>query len=65
MVAVVDPTVTVPVRAGPLLAATVNATEPSPLPLAPEVSEIHGTLLWAVHEQSLSVDTLIETFPPG
>ena len=55
----------VPVRPGPVLAATLNATEPFPLPLAPEVSEIHGALLWAVHEQSLSVDTLIEIFPPG
>ena len=63
-VAVAVPTVTVPVRASPLLAATLNATEPFPLPLAPDVIVIHAALPCAVHSQSLSVDTVIETFPP-
>ena len=40
-----------PARARPLLAATLNATEPFPLPLAPEEIEIHDALLWAVQLQ--------------
>jgi len=61
----VKPTVTLPLRASPpLLAATLNATEPLPLPLAPDVMAIHGALAEDVHEQSLSVATLIESAPP-
>jgi hypothetical protein len=45
IVAVVDPTVRVAVRARPLLAATLNASDPFPLPLPPEVTEIHDALL--------------------
>ena len=59
------PTVTLPLRASPpLLAATLNATEPLPLPLSPDVMAIHGALAEDVHEQSLSVATLIESAPP-
>ena len=44
--------VTVPVRAAPVLAAIVIATEPLPLPLAPDVIVIHGALFTAaVHVQ--------------
>jgi hypothetical protein len=39
--------VNVPVRAAPVLAATVKAAEPVPLPAAPEVTVIQGTLLAA------------------
>jgi len=39
--------VTVPVRAAPVLAAIVIATEPLPLPLAPDVMVIHEALLTA------------------
>ena len=39
--------VTVPVRAAPVLAAIVIATEPLPLPLVPDVMVIHEALLTA------------------
>jgi hypothetical protein len=61
----VKPTVTLPLRASPpLLAATLNATEPLPLPPVPDVIAIQGALAEDVHEQSLSVATLIESAPP-
>jgi hypothetical protein len=41
--------VNVPVRAAPVLAATVKAIDPLPRPAAPEVTVIHATLLVAVH----------------
>src|SRR5262245_31151240 len=41
------PIVTVPVRAAPVLAATVIPTEPLPLPLPPDVSVNHWALLTA------------------
>jgi hypothetical protein len=40
--------VTVPVRAGPLFAATEYETVPLPVPLAPAVTVIHAALLAAV-----------------
>ena len=46
-------TVTVPVRAPPVFAATLNATEPFPLPLAPEVTVTQAALLLAVQAQPL------------
>ena len=49
--------VTVPVRDAPLLAAMRNATEPLPLPCAPDVIVIHEALLVAVHVQPFDVDT--------
>jgi len=49
--------VTVPVRAAPGLAAMRNATEPLPLPCAPDVIVIHEALLVAVHVQPFNVDT--------
>jgi hypothetical protein len=54
--------VSVPDRAGPLVAATLNATLPDPLPLAPELIVIHGTLLAAVQGQPAPAVT--ETVPP-
>jgi hypothetical protein len=48
---------TVPVRALPVLAATLRPTEPFPLPDAPEVIVIHGTPLVAVHVQPAAVVT--------
>jgi hypothetical protein len=49
--------VTVPVRDAPLLAAMRNATEPLPLPCAPDVIVIHEASLVAVHVQPFDVDT--------
>ncbi len=49
--------VSVPVRAGPVFAATLKPTAPSPLPLLPEVMLIHEALLVVVHAQPLVVDT--------
>jgi hypothetical protein len=49
--------VSVPLRAAPVFAATVNATDPPPLPLAPDVMVIHDSLLVAVHVQPLAVET--------
>jgi hypothetical protein len=39
----------VPVRASPVLASTLNATEPSPVPVAPAVTVIHEALLVEAH----------------
>lgn len=50
-------TVRVPLRAAPVLAATVKLTVPFPLPLAPDVIVNHGTLLDAVHEHPAAVVT--------
>ena len=44
-------TVTVPVRAAPALAATVNVAVPFAVPLDPDAIEIHATVLAAVHGQ--------------
>ena len=49
--------VTVPVRELPLLAAIRSATDPDPLPCAPDVMVIHDALLFAVQVQPFSVDT--------
>jgi hypothetical protein len=40
--------VIVPLRADPVLAATLNPTGPLPVPDAPDVTVIHGTPLVAV-----------------
>jgi hypothetical protein len=41
--------VNVPDRAAPVFAATLNPTEPFPVPDAPAVTVIHGAPLVAVH----------------
>jgi len=41
----------VPVREAPVFAAALNATEPAPLPAAPDVIVNHVALLAAVHVQ--------------
>jgi hypothetical protein len=46
------------------LAATLNATDPFPVPLLPEVIEIHPASLLAVQAQLLSVDTPTDPVPP-
>ena len=50
--------VIVPIRSGPVLAATVNWTVPLPLPDEPPVTVIHDTLLTAVHAQPVLAVTL-------
>jgi len=40
-----------------VLVAAIKVTEPSPMPLEPEVTVSHGTLLSADHEQSAEVAT--------
>jgi hypothetical protein len=52
--------VSVPARAAPPLAPTVNPTEPFPLPVAPDVTEIHPALLVDVHMHPAAVVTLTE-----
>jgi hypothetical protein len=58
------PIVSVPVRAGPMFAPTLNPTEPFPLPLAPDVTVIHTALLTALHRQPAGVDTATEPASP-
>ena len=55
----------VPVRAAPGLAATLNATGPLPMPLAPEVTVIHAVLLLAVQSQPVPAVTATVPFPPA
>jgi hypothetical protein len=50
--------VTVPVRAAPVFAVRLRATDPLPVPVAPEVTVIHAALLVAVHEHPSPVITL-------
>jgi hypothetical protein len=57
MVCVRSAMVTVPVRDAPVLAAMRKATEPLPLPCAPDVIVIHDALLVAVHVQPFDADT--------
>jgi hypothetical protein len=52
-------TVSDPDRAGPAFAATLNATEPVPVPLAPDVTVIHESLRTAVQPQPLGAVTEI------
>ena len=55
----------VPFRATPVLAATVNVAVPGPLALAGEVRVIHEALLSAVHEQPAAVVTvMLVPLPP-
>ena len=57
--------VNVPVRALPLFEATVNPTDPLPVPVAPDVTVIHDTALVAVQVQAAGVDTATEPVPPA
>jgi hypothetical protein len=57
--------VNVAVRAGPLLAATVNWTVPLPVPDAPWVTVRNVALLTAVHAQVDGVVTLMAAVPPA
>jgi hypothetical protein len=56
--------VTVPVRAAPALAATENVIDPLPLPVVPEITVIHGTLLAAVHAHPAAALTETGVPPP-
>ena len=51
--------VSVPLRTTPVLAATLKFTFPGPVPLAAEVTVIHGALLDADHAHAAVVDTTI------
>ena len=55
--------VSVPLRAVPELAATLNDTEPFPFPLAPEATVIQEALLTAVHAHPAAVVTEAEPLP--
>jgi hypothetical protein len=57
-------TVREPVRVGPSVAATSNATAPLPLLLAPDVIVIHPAWLVAVHGQPSPVETVTVPDPP-
>jgi hypothetical protein len=46
-------------------AAIVNVTDPLPVPLAPPVIVIHGTLLTAVHGHAGPVVTVVAPGPPA
>jgi hypothetical protein len=59
------PMVSVPVRAAPVFAATLNATDALPVPLAPDVIVIQGEVVSAVHEQVAPVDTVMVPVPPA
>ena len=50
-------------RASPVLAATVNATEPGPVPEAPEEIATHGESARAVHAHPAAVVMLILPLP--
>ena len=58
--------VSVPLRGAALLVtATLNDTDPLPLPDAPPEIVIHGTFDVAVHAQPLVVVTAVDPFPPA
>ena len=58
--------VSVPVREVPaVLAATLNPTVPLPVPLAPDVTEIHDALLVAVRAQPVVPVTVTLAEPPA
>ena len=54
--------VSVPTRGGPVVAATVNATDAEPFPLAFVLTEIQSTSEEAVHVQS-GLDARTSTLP--
>ena len=57
--------VSVPVRAAPVLAATLYATVPLPVPAAPLVTVIQLSFAVAVHEQVLPAVTATLPVPPA
>ena len=57
-------TVTAPLRAGPVLAATERSNVPLPLPPADPVTPIHPALLTAVHAQDAAAATSTRAPPP-
>ena len=57
-------TVSVPVRAAPVFAATVNATEPLPVPEAPLEIVIQSALDEALQAQVLPAVTAVDPLPP-
>jgi hypothetical protein len=58
-------TAIVPVRAAPVLAATLKVTTPLPVPLVPDVMVIHGTSVLAVHPHTLCPATANVPGPPA
>jgi len=52
-----------PLRAAPMLDATLNVTVPLPVPLVRPVSEIQGVLVLADHSHAAAADTEIELLP--
>ena len=57
--------VSVPLRAVPVLAATLNATVPLPVPDAPLVTVSQGTLAAAVHaHDAAEAVTVVDPVPP-
>src|SRR3954471_14872648 len=62
MVTVRLATVSVPLRAGPVLAASAASTWPLPDPVAPLAIVTHGTLLPAVHAQPAAAVTSTRSF---
>ena len=55
----------VPERAAPVFAAALKPTLPPPVPLAPDVTVTHPSLLAAVQEQALPVATVALPVPPA
>jgi len=56
--------VKVPLRAPAMLTATLNPTDPFPVPVAPDVIVNHVALLLAVHAHALVVVTATVPAPP-
>ena len=56
--------VSVPVRLAAVFAATLNDTDPLPVPVAPLVTVIHALLLTAVHGQPDVALTVVVPVPP-
>jgi len=63
-VKVVPAIVSVPLRPGPVLAATSNVTAPLPDPAEPLVTVIHTLLLTAVHGQPAVIVSVVLPLPP-
>jgi hypothetical protein len=64
IVKIFPPAVMVPLLAGPVLACTEYETVPFPLPFAPPVTVIQGSLLWAVQTHPAPVMTIKSPEPP-
>lgn len=57
-------TTTVPLRAPPPFASIVSVSDPLPVPLAADVTWIHGAWLAAVHAQFPVASIVMLTAPP-